>query len=186
MDRRIIKTKAALRTALFKLLQDKKIEQIKVTELCREAGINRRTFYIHYDHVEDIFEDYQDEMAQRVYEALSVRYQNLDALLKVFDEILMDNFEGFKYLCQNQQHHVLVDQLQQMLFDTLCDVLLTSGNGRGKIILQYLSDGLINSYVYWFNHPEVATYETLTLTNRQLTHNCTELLKNNKTGFAQP
>ena len=53
-DRRIKKTKKALRKSLFKLLEEKNISQITVTELALAADINRSTFYIYYDDVYDM------------------------------------------------------------------------------------------------------------------------------------
>lgn len=42
MDPRAKKTITALRTALFRLLKTTTVDDITVTSLCREAGINRR------------------------------------------------------------------------------------------------------------------------------------------------
>jgi len=67
LDERVRKTKQALTTALFKLLATQPIDTITVTALCRTAHINRRTFYSHYEHVTDIFDDYQIILAKSVY-----------------------------------------------------------------------------------------------------------------------
>ncbi|VDG20434.1 Transcriptional regulator, TetR family [Lactobacillus acidipiscis] [Lactiplantibacillus mudanjiangensis] len=81
----------------------------------------------------------------------------------------MTNFEGFKYLCLNRQQHHLVEDLQQMLFDTLCDTLLTAHAAPAdRLILSALASGLINTYVYWFSHDDQITYDALTETNQQL------------------
>ena len=44
-DRRVKYTKQAIRDSFLKLLSEKPIEKISVTEICREAEINRGTFY---------------------------------------------------------------------------------------------------------------------------------------------
>lgn len=48
-NQRILLTKRLLQEGLLRLLQTKELDKISVTELCREAGINRATFYNHYD-----------------------------------------------------------------------------------------------------------------------------------------
>lgn len=48
-NQRILLTKRLLQEGLLRLLETKDLEKISVTELCREAGINRATFYNHYD-----------------------------------------------------------------------------------------------------------------------------------------
>ncbi|KRL78415.1 TetR/AcrR family transcriptional regulator [Secundilactobacillus paracollinoides] len=169
MDRRIIKTKTKLRDALFTLLADKPLTKITVAELCRTAQIDRRTFYIHYEKVADIFEDFSDQLFTEVDHALTHNYDTPEALLAVFDRILMSNFTGFKLLCLNQQHRPLVDQLQQMLFQALCGELLGNRpDGASQIVLQQLTAGLLNAYVYWFNHPDTVSYEELSTINEHV------------------
>lgn len=50
MDRenqRIAITKRLLKESLMRLLQEKELEKINITELCKDAGVNRATFYRH-------------------------------------------------------------------------------------------------------------------------------------------
>lgn len=47
-DRRVRYTKQAIRKGFLRLIAQKPIEKISVTEICREADINRGTFYAHY------------------------------------------------------------------------------------------------------------------------------------------
>lgn len=65
-DLRVIKTKKNLRTAFRRLLDEKPLDKINVTELCRRAGITRKTFYLHYENIgvyfEEIIEDILDEI----------------------------------------------------------------------------------------------------------------------------
>ena len=44
-------------TALISLLKDKPLEYITVRELCEKAGVNRSTFYLHYDTIGDLLEE---------------------------------------------------------------------------------------------------------------------------------
>ena len=53
MDKRIIKTKKKLTNTLLELLNEKKIKDITVLELCKKANINRTTFYKYYKDVDD-------------------------------------------------------------------------------------------------------------------------------------
>lgn len=57
MDARVIKTKAKLHDALIALLQKQSLADITVSSLCEKAGVNRTTFYVYYDNVEDCFEE---------------------------------------------------------------------------------------------------------------------------------
>ncbi len=49
MDLRIIKTKKYLYDALLHLMGSKPFEEIKVSEVCEKAMVNRSTFYAHFE-----------------------------------------------------------------------------------------------------------------------------------------
>ncbi len=59
---RILMTRRMLKEGLLRMLEHKPLSRISVSELCREAGVNRATFYNHYDSplmlLKDIAEDY--------------------------------------------------------------------------------------------------------------------------------
>lgn len=68
IDRRVKYTKQAIRDGFLKLLSIKPIEKISVTEICREADINRGTFYAHYKCPEDLKNSLEQELTQAIYE----------------------------------------------------------------------------------------------------------------------
>lgn len=61
-DKRIRRTKKLLRQALTRLMQQKDFKSITVTDVVREADINRGTFYAHYRDVYDLRERIEAEM----------------------------------------------------------------------------------------------------------------------------
>lgn len=56
-DQRVIITKMMLKEALLKLLHTRQLNKITITDLCRESGINRATFYRHYEEPKDILNE---------------------------------------------------------------------------------------------------------------------------------
>lgn len=54
MDRKILNTKKKLTNSLLVLINEKKIKDITVLELCKNANINRTTFYKYYKDIDDI------------------------------------------------------------------------------------------------------------------------------------
>ena len=74
-DRRVKYTKQAIRDGFLKLLSQKPIEKISVTEICREADINRGTFYSHYNDPYDL----RDSLVEELIEAVRVRMKELGA-----------------------------------------------------------------------------------------------------------
>ncbi len=72
-DHRKRLTKMLLQQALTKLLRTKPIGDITVTELCQESGINRTTFYLHYQDAYDML----DKMNEDFYNQLMEHIQNI-------------------------------------------------------------------------------------------------------------
>ncbi len=65
-DRRTKYTKSVIRQALFDLLQEKPINKITVTDICKLADINRSTFYSHYEDVYALLASIQNELFENV------------------------------------------------------------------------------------------------------------------------
>ena len=49
--------KIKLQQALILLLDEKEFERISVSQICKEAGVHRSTFYSYYDNQIDLLED---------------------------------------------------------------------------------------------------------------------------------
>lgn len=67
IDRRILRTQQQLREVLLNLAAEKPVESITVKELTYQAGLNRGTFYLHYQDIDDFYEQLKDEMLEQYY-----------------------------------------------------------------------------------------------------------------------
>lgn len=70
-DQRTRLTKGLIRRAFTSLLEEKPIQRVAVTELCQRAGINRSTFYAHYDDVYDLRRQIEDDILGEFQKAFS-------------------------------------------------------------------------------------------------------------------
>lgn len=61
-DRRVIKTKRAIRRAFVELMSAKEMDSITVTDIAATADINRKTFYNYYTGVPQVLEEIEDEV----------------------------------------------------------------------------------------------------------------------------
>ena len=58
--------KARIRQAFTKLLREKPIQRIAVKELCQEAGVNRSTFYSHYEDLYALSDALETQVVEQV------------------------------------------------------------------------------------------------------------------------
>lgn len=62
VDRRVVRTRAALKVALIELIEERGLEGFNASDLCARADINRGTFYNHYKDKEDLLFQLEDEV----------------------------------------------------------------------------------------------------------------------------
>ncbi|MGM9614763.1 MAG: TetR/AcrR family transcriptional regulator, partial [Oscillospiraceae bacterium] len=101
-------TKRLLKESLMKLLKEKDIQKISITELCQDAGINRTTFYSHYGNQYDVLKDMENTMIQDV-QAIMDRHLYNDEwderyLLETIETVcdyLKENLEVAKAVLRN-------------------------------------------------------------------------------------
>ena len=69
-DLRTIRTKNAIHTAFQEMAAKTSIEHITVKELAELAGINRKTFYSHYDSIEALEQELLQNLIQEIYQII--------------------------------------------------------------------------------------------------------------------
>ncbi|SEK68516.1 transcriptional regulator, TetR family [Pseudobutyrivibrio ruminis] len=56
-ESKYFKSAEKMHTALISLIDEKDFELITVKEICEVAGVNRSTFYLHYDNTNDLLKE---------------------------------------------------------------------------------------------------------------------------------
>ena len=91
-DLRVTLTRRMLKESLLKLMVGKPLSKITVSELCASAGVNRVTFYHHYESpamiLRDIAWDYSEELRSRYDEARRQQKNEEDALAECLRYLL--------------------------------------------------------------------------------------------------
>jgi AcrR family transcriptional regulator len=101
VDRRIARTKTAIRAALISLIEEKGFDAILVSDISDRANINRGTFYLHYQDKFDLLEQTQTEIIDDI-ERIVLQVNGLDlSNLGDLDHPLAFIVELFEYLQQN-------------------------------------------------------------------------------------
>lgn len=92
-DKRIRRTKKLLRQALTRLMQQKDFQSITVTDVVREADINRGTFYAHYRDVYDLRDKIETGMIEDFRGMIAAIRLSETVTLKLVLSRLMDYLE---------------------------------------------------------------------------------------------
>lgn len=99
-DRRYEKTEKAVKEAMIKLLKEKNLSKITVTDICNTADINRCTFYAHYESIDALHHALETEIAEKYLYALSLYNYDTDttALLKQMLRVFQEDKELFSLM----------------------------------------------------------------------------------------
>ncbi|ASW11570.1 TetR/AcrR family transcriptional regulator [Lactobacillus delbrueckii subsp. lactis DSM 20072] len=72
-DRRFIKNKREFRRAYIDLTIQKGYRNFSIAELARQAELNWMTFYKHYDNLDDVFQEFIDDMIGEIERQLAAK-----------------------------------------------------------------------------------------------------------------
>lgn len=93
-DRRIRRTKNAIKNGLLSLLKTKPINQITVRELCDLVDINRGTFYLHYADIYYLLEVLENELYNELEKCFS-NHPNPNEVINDPQPLLSEIFSCF-------------------------------------------------------------------------------------------
>ncbi|MBU5353322.1 TetR/AcrR family transcriptional regulator [Paenibacillus barcinonensis] len=147
MDRRIRKSKAALKEALLQLMQKNTFKEISISDIVQQADLNRGTFYRHYQYKEDLFNEILHDVTQDLVTSFRKPYEGM----KEFQVGLMPSsaIAIFEHVHQHAQFYTLVVQseasssFQRMICDVLRDLSLQDLN---HIFPPHINPELLASY----------------------------------------
>lgn len=170
MDRRIEKTKNAIREAYFELLMKNSNSRITITQIAKMANIDRKTFYLHYDTVEDIIKDFAqnkiDEVALRLKEEYTGN-QPIDVhiLFEVLNRVLEENMDLFRIIALNQKYDYFFDRLKELFVSILINDYQTYfefSDVEFRIYADYFVSGILSVYMRWIREQLPVSLDRLT------------------------
>lgn len=168
-DKRVIKTKREIRTALLKILETKPLSQITVKEIAEAACINRKTFYTHYTAPEDILAELEDELVQSIayyVENVLVGEYNLGPqyFLQFINTIYASNPQFCENLVSVRNYSFLSDKLKKVLKDQiLLHLQIPPERGyEASAVLEYFIGGAAAVYVNWIREDKPVPFEAVT------------------------
>jgi probable dihydroxyacetone kinase regulator len=120
-------TKRALSESLKKLLSEKPLDKITVTDIVNDCGVNRQTFYYHFQDLYDLVEWTCLEDADKALQDRKTYSTWQEGFLSIFN--LMKKDEAF---IMNIYHSVSLDQLELYLYKLVYPLLIGVVNEQAQ------------------------------------------------------
>ncbi len=153
LDRRYLKTEKTILDSFVTLLNQKRLEDIQIEDICLEADINKSTFYLHYQSLYYLLSALEDSLVSSLEKAL---YEKENSTLEEFVSFLVlfarENKKIFSALFKSNDYR-FNEKIRTVFFPFL------SSKGSKRTITQdnLLAFGLIDGVL--------SLFRTFTLTN---------------------
>lgn len=157
-------TALIMNESLIELLLKKDYEYISIKDICLKAGVNRSTFYLHYETKDDLLKETIKNINKKFYDSFNNKkidvnkIESLNELILVNKEYLIpylnyikQNKKIFKLLYDKPELFNLKENFQNM-YDNLFQPILERFNvpkNEQIYIFEYYSKGVIAIILKW-------------------------------------
>lgn len=171
LDRRQIKTKKAIYAAFFELLKEKDMSKITITELARKADIDRKTFYLHFNSVSDIYNELGSKMVSVLKEAISGfgergMAESSYELFMTVNEILNEKLELLREIMNSNDFTSFVFNVKDELCNEIIKMYELQNLGdaeKFKFKAEFIASGTVSMYLRWFKGESMLSMDELAL-----------------------
>lgn len=157
-DRRIIRSKNALKDALLTLMSKKPFTTISITEIVEEANYNRGTFYSNYESKEALLDDILAELIQKLLLAFRAPYEK-NEIFRI-NELPANSVMIFEHMFENASTYTILmksdvlPNLREKMFTALKKIsqeeLIHTGSEIDQELLTiYSIHALLGLVLYW-------------------------------------
>ena len=164
-DRRVLKTKKAIRRALMEALQEKELEKVTMKEIAERADVDRKTVYNYYADAQAVLGEIEDEAVaelERLSKDLQYNPENPLAIFEALTELLNRNLEVYAYLMRMENNSRLILKMIGYLRSKVRETISRSAEikqDRIELVTDFVTAGLFSAYRYWFNAEDKCTLE---------------------------
>lgn len=152
-DLRVQRTKKLLKEQFKKMFLEMDYEKITIKELCERAMINRRTFYLHYNSIDDILNEILSEMAHDFLEYTKDydHFENAERTVKDYFIFTSQN-PLFEKLNNSIDYNYLREIVNSRVRDIAQDNFKSISKYdefKIKMMTTYLNSATVNMYRIW-------------------------------------
>ena len=157
MDKRVSKTRDAIIDAYLELIYEKKDQKITISELAHRANIARKTFYLHYETLEDIMRDAAHRKIDELLHLLEKKrfFSNpfeLDVLFQCLNQLMEPDIEFYRFISRENPYAFFWSEVKRIIIETTVEVYQDKVDFPAqelRLYAEYFVSGVIAVYVAW-------------------------------------
>lgn len=159
-DRRITKTKTAIREAFFSILKDDKSSKITVTEIANRANIDRKTFYLHYDSPEAIMDEFYKNLINDFLLILEKndffdRSFDVQALFQSLNVLVQRDIDLYRHIAKMPSYAFFWEEIKNIVKSVAIETMsegVTMSKDELELYAEFYVAGIIAAYLKWLRN----------------------------------
>lgn len=171
-DLRVIKTQNNLYSSLLHLMKEKTFEEIKVSDICSKALINRSTFYAHYNDKYELLAEFIQELKNSLTEELQ-KNENISntkeyylEMIKLFLDHIEEKKESYLAIMIHNRNSITMDMIYDVLDHDITsrlkkDDMLEKNKIPHHIIARFYLGAVVNVGMEWLKSGNKDTKEDM-------------------------
>jgi len=152
-NRQTIRTERNIFNALFRIMQLKNFNTIKVVEIVEEAGVARLTFYRHFSSKEDIILMKIKEIIKCLNDELNNKNNiNLKESLHIVVNVFEKYISFFSLLIKNNLEGLVVQSFKKDIYSIIKKVFLI--NNSNKYLEKFYEGAFVYVIIEWLSNDD--------------------------------
>ncbi|MBR6646048.1 MAG: TetR/AcrR family transcriptional regulator C-terminal domain-containing protein [Clostridia bacterium] len=154
-----LRSKSLIKKALAKLMHEKELDRITVSDIIREADISRGTFYAHFPDIRSVLEQIETEEIKKLVSLVNKlkdedeELSGAKAFLTCVFEYLYNDFEYYKMLMQSCFLNNYISRLVDIYYEETITKLLERDPSKdineANIYMIYTTNGAKEVLISW-------------------------------------
>lgn len=149
-------TRKAIKASFMKLLSEKPLSEISVRSIVEDCGINRNSFYYHFQDIPSMIE----EIIMECFDALIRKYPSIPSLSDGFHAALqftLENKKAILHIYNSVSRDIFEIQLMRYCENLICSYLEAAfadtnvSEPDKRLITRFLKCELFGAYIDWIN-----------------------------------
>ena len=153
MDKRVEKTKNAIRKSLMDLILLYDFNKITVKMITDKANIGRKTFYLHYSCIEDVIDDYKNQASIALEKSINKNFSNSEQdIHNIFIDLtnyIKKDLNFYKRIAKNDTYffiRILYEKMLETALNNIYHKLYHTGSTNVSYYTSFYSAGIMRLY----------------------------------------
>lgn len=162
LDRRIERTRAAITKAMLELMQEQDYDDITVTQIAQRAGVDRKTFYLHYPSKDALVRAMERQHAEQLMGLTreiieSGETPGVERVSTLLSALVGQDADLHRRIASTPSYSFLMNDEKDILKQAISDMLASRSTlepAMRELFAEFCAAGMIAAYVSWVKSGE--------------------------------